>query len=133
MHEVNFLADFACRLLVHVHVGALETVDGLLGVAYHEVQEHIAEDIPLQLVRVLEFVDDGVGVLRAESFLERTAGLHDSLVDRKNHVVERLQLVFGLVCLPCVEKLRRMGNKELVELDLFNLLVDVGKESLEFL
>ena len=60
------------RFLIDVHIGTLETVNGLFRVAYDEnFIENFAENVPLQLVRVLEFVDDGVCVLRVQPVLER--------------------------------------------------------------
>ena len=105
--------------LIDIHVGTLETVNRLLGVAHDKnLVENGAENIPLQLVRVLEFVNDGVRVLRTEPALEQGiafACVKRCAMNRENHVVERLAFLFGLVLLPFVKDGCGLRNQEVVE------------------
>lgn len=76
MIQVSAVPDFGGGFVVNVDIGALETVNGLFRVAHHKdgmvfiLQENFPENVPLQLVRVLEFVDDGVIVLGAQFLAE---------------------------------------------------------------
>ena len=142
--QVLAVANLLGGLVVNVYIGTLETVDGLLGVAHHEngmvvgFQENFLENVPLQLVRVLEFVDDGVAVLFAESvaklaFCPVFTLLEDGAVDGENHVVERLRFVFVLELLPFVEKRFYLAVKEFLDLCLENRAGQIVKLILEIL
>ena len=106
------------RFLVDVYIGALEAVNGLFRVAYDKnLVENGAENIPLQLVCVLEFVDDGVVVLRTKSCLEWgfvLAFVKYGLMDRKNHVVKGLDFHIGFVFLPCIKNFWNVLGEKLL-------------------
>ena len=107
------------RFLIDVHVGALETVNRLLGIAHDKnLVENGTENIPLQLVCVLKFVNDGVCVLCAEPALKQgiaLARVKCCTVHREYHVVKRLAFLFGLVLLPFVKNACGLRNQEVVE------------------
>ena len=112
------------RLLIDVHVGTLETVNGLFWVAYDEnLVEYRTENIPLQLVRVLEFIDDGVCVLRAEPVFKRrfsAAFVKNGAVYRENHIVERLTLHFDFFVLPFFKNDGRLRHQKFINQNLVN-------------
>ena len=128
-------------IFVNLDVCALETIDRLLRIAYHQnmvesivgIKEHALENFPLQQVRVLEFVDDGEQVFLPQRIYQRRIVIKDCLVDVSNHVVEGLNLACILVELPSIKKLGRVFVKALVQKQRFDTARFFVEQSLQIL
>ena len=82
------IANLFRRSHIDVDIGTLETVNGLLGIPHHKYgmlgnhfefririvvirQKYFAENIPLQLVRILELIDNRKLILGTEPGLQQ--------------------------------------------------------------
>ena len=102
------MPDFADSFFIDAEVCALERIDGLLGVAYDQdvvqpvigFKENLFEDVPLERVRILELVDDGVPEFLPEGANQGRIFDHDGVVHVTDHVVERLYLLGSFFLFP---------------------------------
>ena len=102
MREGQLALDPARRLDVGEHVGAAKAIDGLLRVAHHHEGAVVGagrvdalEDVRLQAIRVLEFVDQGTRVAPADAFGEQVAAVcREGAMQFREQVVEAQAAVF---------------------------------------
>ena len=117
------MPDFGDGLFVDVEVCALERIDGLLGVAYHQnvvlpvvgFDKNFFEDIPLECVRVLEFVNDGVPEFLPEGANQGRIFDHDGVAHVADHVVERLNLLGVFFLFPFPVQSRNVGKQAFLQ------------------
>ena len=135
-----FILNFGDGMAVNINIRALERKDGLFRITHdhyvvftasaflRNIQENRLENVPLQLVRVLKFINNRIAVSFTELFDKPAIPIHDRIMNRIDHVAKGLRLALTFFILPQIHQFFNMVEDKLLErLDGFLLQILVFK------
>ena len=79
------------------------------------IQENRLENIPLQLVRILKFINNRIAVSFTKLFDKPAIPVHDRIMNRIDHVAKGLRLALTFFILPQIHQFFNMVEDKLLE------------------